>query len=204
MEGQAERIQPARPPIDMKPSPALSIMLKAVADVEGRKIGVLVSDGTDGAGRCAAKRGRKGRREAAGRGAKDWRRTKGKRKVDRRPITQSRAVRQSCSMPSSSQPRPREPRCCRKKPPPSTGCAMRSAISKSSAVVTTAAPLVERGRDRSGCRSRRDRKRERCRRIHHCSEERAHLGSGAEAEGARLSHPCHGSTPCVGAQTGIN
>ena len=49
MEGQAEKIQPARPPIDMKPSPALSIILKAPKTIEGRKIGVLVSDGTDAA-----------------------------------------------------------------------------------------------------------------------------------------------------------
>ena len=49
MEGQAEKIQPARPPIDMKPSPALSIILKAPKTIEGRKVGVLVSDGTDAA-----------------------------------------------------------------------------------------------------------------------------------------------------------
>ena len=47
MEGQAESITPARPPIDMKPSPALSIILKAPKTLEGRKVGVLVSDGTD-------------------------------------------------------------------------------------------------------------------------------------------------------------
>ena len=49
MEGQAETIRPARPPIDMKPSPALSLVKKSVATLEGRKIGVLVTDGTDGA-----------------------------------------------------------------------------------------------------------------------------------------------------------
>ena len=47
MEGQADRIQPARPAIDMKPSPALSIILKAPKTIEGRKIGVLVTDGSD-------------------------------------------------------------------------------------------------------------------------------------------------------------
>ena len=47
MEGQADNITPARPPIDMKPSPALSIILKAPKTLEGRKIGVLVTDGTD-------------------------------------------------------------------------------------------------------------------------------------------------------------
>jgi catalase len=47
MEGQADRIQPMRPAIDMKPSPALSIILKAPKTIEGRKIGVLVTDGTD-------------------------------------------------------------------------------------------------------------------------------------------------------------
>ncbi len=49
MEGQAEKIQPAREPIDMKPSPALSLILKAPKTIEGRKIGVLVTDGTDAA-----------------------------------------------------------------------------------------------------------------------------------------------------------
>ena len=49
MAGQAESITPARPAIDMKPSPALSIILKAPKTIEGRKIGVLVTDGTDAA-----------------------------------------------------------------------------------------------------------------------------------------------------------
>jgi catalase len=49
MKGQADRIKPARPAIDMKPSPALSIILKAPKTIEGRKIGVLVTDGTDAA-----------------------------------------------------------------------------------------------------------------------------------------------------------
>jgi catalase len=49
MEGQAEQIRPARPPIDMKPSPALSIIAKAPKTIEGRKIGVLVTDGSDAA-----------------------------------------------------------------------------------------------------------------------------------------------------------
>jgi catalase len=47
MEGQAEPIKPARPAIDMKPSPALSIISKAPKTLEGRTIGVLVTDGTD-------------------------------------------------------------------------------------------------------------------------------------------------------------
>jgi catalase len=47
MEGQAETIRPARQPIDVKPSPSLSLVLKAPATLAGRKIGVLVSDGTD-------------------------------------------------------------------------------------------------------------------------------------------------------------
>jgi catalase len=47
MQGQAENIKPAHPPIDMKPSPALSLIKKAVPTLEGRKVGVLVTDGTD-------------------------------------------------------------------------------------------------------------------------------------------------------------
>ena len=47
MEGQAETITPARPAIDMKPSPALSLVKKAKPTLEGRKVGVLVADGSD-------------------------------------------------------------------------------------------------------------------------------------------------------------
>jgi catalase len=47
MEGEAETIVPARPPIDMKPSPALSLVKKARRTLEGRKVGVLVTDGSD-------------------------------------------------------------------------------------------------------------------------------------------------------------
>jgi catalase len=47
MQGQAEKITPARAPIDMKPSPALSIVKKARKTLEGRKLGVLVTDGSD-------------------------------------------------------------------------------------------------------------------------------------------------------------
>ena len=49
MQGQADKIAPARPPIDMNPSPALSLIKKAPKTVEGRKVGVLVTDGTDAA-----------------------------------------------------------------------------------------------------------------------------------------------------------
>ena len=49
MEGQAETIKPARPIVDMKPSPALSLIAKAPKTLEGRKVGVLVTDGSDGA-----------------------------------------------------------------------------------------------------------------------------------------------------------
>jgi catalase len=47
MQGQAEQIAPARAPLDMAPSPALSLVLKAPKTLEGRKVGVLVTDGTD-------------------------------------------------------------------------------------------------------------------------------------------------------------
>jgi catalase len=49
MEGQAEAVKPARPLVDMKPSPALSLVAKAPKTLEGRKVGVLVTDGSDGA-----------------------------------------------------------------------------------------------------------------------------------------------------------
>ena len=49
MEGQAEPIKPARPIVDMKPSPALSLIAKAPQTLEGRKVGILVTDGSDGA-----------------------------------------------------------------------------------------------------------------------------------------------------------
>lgn len=45
MPGQAFNIPPAKEPIDMAPSPALSLLAKAKPTLAGRKIGVLVSDG---------------------------------------------------------------------------------------------------------------------------------------------------------------
>jgi len=47
MEGEADSIPPALEPIDMAPSPALSLLAKARPTLEGRKIGVFVSDGFD-------------------------------------------------------------------------------------------------------------------------------------------------------------
>jgi len=47
MEGQADSIEPARPPIDLEPSPSLSLVRKAPKTLAGRKVGVLVSDGSD-------------------------------------------------------------------------------------------------------------------------------------------------------------
>ncbi len=49
MEGEADKITPARAPIDVDPSPALSIMKKAPATLQGRKVGVLISDGVPAA-----------------------------------------------------------------------------------------------------------------------------------------------------------
>lgn len=47
MQEQAENIKPAIPPKDLPPSPSLSILQKAPATLQGRKIGVLVTDGFD-------------------------------------------------------------------------------------------------------------------------------------------------------------
>jgi catalase len=47
MEGQAESIEPARQPIAMDPSPALSMVQKAPKTLAGRTVGVLVSNGSD-------------------------------------------------------------------------------------------------------------------------------------------------------------
>ncbi len=47
MEGRADTIQPAREPVDLPPSPALSILGKFKPTLEGRKVGVLVGDGVD-------------------------------------------------------------------------------------------------------------------------------------------------------------
>jgi catalase len=49
MAGQADAITPAREPIDMEPSPALSILAKAPQTLEGRKVGILIGDGCDAA-----------------------------------------------------------------------------------------------------------------------------------------------------------
>jgi catalase len=47
MEGAADGIQPARAPLDLPPSPALSLLHKAPDTLKGRKIGVLISDESD-------------------------------------------------------------------------------------------------------------------------------------------------------------
>ena len=47
MVGQADAITPARTPIDLPPSPALSILAKAPATLTGRKVGALIGDGFD-------------------------------------------------------------------------------------------------------------------------------------------------------------
>ncbi|MDQ3622207.1 MAG: catalase [Verrucomicrobiota bacterium] len=47
MKEKAETIKPAVVPRDLKPSPALSILAKAKATLQGRKIGVLITDGFD-------------------------------------------------------------------------------------------------------------------------------------------------------------
>ena len=47
MDGQADTITPARHPIDLDPSPALSIVAKAKATLLGRTVGVLINDGVD-------------------------------------------------------------------------------------------------------------------------------------------------------------
>jgi catalase len=47
MEGQAASIRPARPPLDLPPSPALSLLKKAAPTLQGRKLGILVTDGSD-------------------------------------------------------------------------------------------------------------------------------------------------------------
>ncbi|MDX2169440.1 MAG: catalase [Deltaproteobacteria bacterium] len=47
MQGEAERIEAARPPIELEPSPALSLVRKAKPTLAGRTIGVLVAAGSD-------------------------------------------------------------------------------------------------------------------------------------------------------------
>ncbi|CAN5231955.1 catalase [soil metagenome] len=49
MAGQAQAITPVKQPFDMEPSPALSILGKAAPTLEGRKVGILISDGCDAA-----------------------------------------------------------------------------------------------------------------------------------------------------------
>jgi catalase len=49
MVGEAERLTPARNPIDLDESPALSLVKKAKPTLRGRKVGVLITDGVDDA-----------------------------------------------------------------------------------------------------------------------------------------------------------
>jgi catalase len=48
MEGEAESITPARAPVELDPSPALSLLGKAPKTLAGRTVGVLIADGSDG------------------------------------------------------------------------------------------------------------------------------------------------------------
>jgi catalase len=48
MEGERAEIMPYRAPVDLDPSPALSLVGKAKPTLRGRKIGALVTDGADG------------------------------------------------------------------------------------------------------------------------------------------------------------
>jgi catalase len=47
MVGEADRITPARAPIDLDESPALSLIKKAKPTLRGRKVGALITDGVD-------------------------------------------------------------------------------------------------------------------------------------------------------------
>jgi len=47
MEGEADTIEPAAAPVDLDPSPTLSIIGKAQETIKGRKIGMLLGDGAD-------------------------------------------------------------------------------------------------------------------------------------------------------------
>ena len=47
MVGEAERLTPARAPIDLDESPALSLIKKAKPTLRGRKVGALITDGVD-------------------------------------------------------------------------------------------------------------------------------------------------------------
>jgi catalase len=48
MEGERAKITPYQAPVDLDPSPALSLVGKAKPTLKGRKIGALVTDGADG------------------------------------------------------------------------------------------------------------------------------------------------------------
>ena len=48
MEGERAEITPYKAPVDLDPSPALSLVGKAKPTLKGRKIGALVTDGADG------------------------------------------------------------------------------------------------------------------------------------------------------------
>jgi catalase len=49
MQGEADKLKPAVPPKDLKPSKALSIIAKAPLTIAGRKIGLMATDGSDAA-----------------------------------------------------------------------------------------------------------------------------------------------------------
>ena len=95
------RRSPARPPItDLPPSPALSIVANGPESFAGRKLGVLVTDGSDAAMLDALTQGRlrRGRARRADRPA-DRRRDAERRHAACPPTRRSTAARRCCTTP---------------------------------------------------------------------------------------------------------
>src|ERR1700683_4515800 len=56
MEGERAEITPYQAPVDLEPSPALSLVGKAKPTLKGRNVGALVTDGADGDERASIRR----------------------------------------------------------------------------------------------------------------------------------------------------
>ena len=181
MEGQAENIKPARAPIDMKPSPALSLVKKAPKTLEGRKVGVLVTDGSDpGVRRRVANGRREGRRAAAGRRAEDRRRQRQRRQADR---GRSSARRRTVDLLRCRRRRGVDRRALMLEKEAAAIDWIRDAFGhlKVIGVLDSSLGLAEEAGRRRGRRGRRNGRHEGHRGVHQRGEKRPRLGSRAEA-----------------------
>jgi catalase len=121
MEGQADKIQPARRPVDLPSSPALSLVAKAPTTLQGRKVAMLVGDGSDQALIAALLAALKKEGAELAVIAPKMGGARARVAARSRSITRWPPRRRSCSTPWCSRRPQKPPSCWPRKPQPSTG-----------------------------------------------------------------------------------